>query len=148
MEFFKVGTGRRIAALVAVVVLLTAVSSLTALLTARKMERLMDTIVSENLPGAEAATELQKALLQQRGLVTAYMLDEGRIAWVNDLDRIKPILAGRLDRARRTARSDEQRLILSQLANVYAAYDQERERAIALYRAGRKADARDVLLGD
>lgn len=148
MDFFKVGPGRRIAALVAVVVLLTVISSLTALLTARKMERLMDTIVSENLPGAEAATELQKALLQQRGLVTAYMLDEGRLAWVNDLDRIRPILAARLERARRTARSEDQRHILSQLAGVYASYDQERERAISLYRAGRKEEAREALLGD
>src|SRR5678816_2952887 len=117
------GAARRVMTLVVVVLLLTTISSLGALFTARKMEGLMRAMVSESLPGVEAATELQKALLQQRGLVAAYMLDDGRLAWVNDLDRIKPILEQRLARARAAARTDEEKKILSQLTDVYRAYD-------------------------
>src|ERR1043165_94995 len=126
MDFprFSVSPARRVRALVAVVVLLTTASSLGALLTARKMERLMHDMVSESLPGVEAAADLQKVLLQQRGLVAAYMLDEGRLAWVNVPDRIKPLLEQRLERARRTARTEEQIRIITQLTTVYAAYDQ------------------------
>src|SRR5213083_3223891 len=124
------GSARRVTALIAIVLLLTTVISLGAVLTAREMERLMETMVSTNLPGVEAATELQTALLQQRGLVAAYMLDDGRLAWVNDLDRIKPVLERRLAAAKRTARTDEEQKILSTLTEAYASYDQEREQAI------------------
>jgi signal transduction histidine kinase len=140
--------GRGVTILVAVVLLLTMSCSLVALLTAREMERLMGTMVLKDLPSVEAAAELQNALLQQRGLVAAYMLDEGRLAWVNDLDRSKPMLAHWLAEAKRTARTDEERNILAQLTEVYVSYDKERERAIALFEAGRTSEARNDLLGD
>jgi signal transduction histidine kinase len=76
------------------------------------------------------------------------MLDNGRLAWVNDLDRMKPMLEQRVERARQTARTAEQLKILAQLTTVYAAYDQERERAIALYHSGHVLEARESLLGD
>jgi len=141
-------SGRRVTALVAVVLLLTTFISVGAVLTSREMERLMETMVSTNLPGVEAATELQNALLQQRGLVAAYMLDDGRLAWVNDLDKIKPVLERRLAAAQRTATGEQQRKILVMLTDAYASYDQERERAIALYHEGRRDEGRRLLLGD
>lgn len=144
----RVNSGSRVTALVSVVLLLTMGSSLGALLTTREMERRMQTMASRYLPGVEVATELQKELLQQRGLVATYMLDDGRLAWINDLDRIKPAFAHSLGEAKRTGRTDEEQKIVTQLADVYGTYDQERERAIALYRAGHRTEARSVLLGD
>jgi CHASE3 domain sensor protein len=135
-------------ALVATVMLVTIASGIWAWLTAREMERRMTTMVGENVPSVVAAAELQAALLQQRGLVAAYMLDGGRLAWVNDLDKLKPELLRRLDAAQRSARTDEERTLLTQLTNVYAQYDAERERAIALYHDGHREAARDLLLGD
>jgi signal transduction histidine kinase len=140
--------GVGVTALVATVMLVTIASGLWAWRTARVMEQRMATMVSENVPSVVAAAELQAALLQQRGLVAAYMLDGGRLAWVNDLDKLKPELLRRLDAAQRSARTEEERTLLTQLTNVYAQYDAERERAIALYHDGHREAARDLLLGD
>src|SRR5262250_624441 len=81
------GSGKRVMALVIVVVLLTLASSMAALLTARSMERAMNAMVTQQLRGMQTAADLQSALLRQRGMVTAYMLDEGGLPWLNDLDR-------------------------------------------------------------
>ena len=140
--------GTRVTALVATVMLVTVTSGLGAWFTAREMEHRMTAMVSENVPSVVAAADLQVALLQQRGLVAAYMLDNGRLAWVNDLDKLKPGLLRQLDAANRSARTDEERNLLAQLANVYIQYDAEREHAIALYHDGQREAARDLLLGD
>jgi signal transduction histidine kinase len=67
---------------------------------------------------------------------------------VNDLDKLKPELLRRLDAASRSARTDEERKLVAQLASVYTLYDAERERAITLYHDGQREAARDLLLGD
>lgn len=144
----RVKPGVGVTTLVSIVLAITVASSFGAILTAREIERRMAAVVSDNVPGVTAAAELQNALMQQRGLVAAYMLDDGQLAWVNDLDKIKPNLAHWLGEAKRTARTDEERNLLAQLTNVYAAYDAERERAITLYHDGHAREARDVLLGD
>jgi signal transduction histidine kinase len=143
-----VNHGGRVTTLIGVVLLLTVLCSLGALFTARGMERLMGSMVSGNLPNLQAAYELRNSLQRQRGLVAAYMLDEGRLAWVNDLDVLKPSLERWLSEAKRMARTDEERRILGTLDGVYQSYDQEREKAIALYRAGKRVEARNALLGD
>ena len=144
----RFGPGAGVAALVGTMLLVTICGSLGAWFTAREMERHMGAVVTENVPSVVAAAELQNALLQQRGLVAAYMLDDGRVAWVNDLDKLKPELARRLADAQRSARTDEERNILVQLAAVYGDYDAEREQAIALYHDGHTQEARQMLLGD
>src|ERR1051325_4678772 len=144
----RLNQGARFATLVGTVVLLTAACSLGALLTARKMERLMETMVSNNLPSVVAAVELETALQRQRGLVDAFMLDGGQPGWLNDLDRAKPSLAHWLAEAKRTARTDEERKTLAMLTAVYKSYDEERERAITLYQEGHALEARRVLLRD
>lgn len=139
--------GTRVTVLITVVLGATLLCGIAALVTAREMQHLMQAMVSENLPSVTAANELQKALLQQRGLAAAYLLD-GHAGWIQDLEQTKPAVARWIAEARETARTDEERRILSDLERAYGAYDGERERAIALLDAGRTAEAREVLLGD
>jgi signal transduction histidine kinase len=141
-------SGSGVAFLVGIVLLLTMACSFGALVTARDMERLMEAIATRNLPSVEAAADLQTALLQQRGLVAAYMLDDGRLAWVNDLDRMKPSVARAFARARAAAHTGEEQKILALLTGVYKDYDQQREKAIALYHEGHRAEGRQLLLGE
>ncbi len=140
--------GARVSALVALVLALTMLCGFGALMTAREMERLMEVMVTRNLPSAVAAVELENALQEQRGIVGAFMLDGGHPGWLNDLDRLKPKLTHWLAEARKTAHTDEERRILDLLAQVYSTYDAEREQAIALFQAGRKDEARGILLRD
>jgi signal transduction histidine kinase len=147
-RLLRLGPGAGLAALVVTMLLVTIAGSFGAWLAAREMEWRMDAMVTENMPSVVAAAELQDALLQQRGLVASYMLDDGRLAWVNDLDKLKPELSRRLADAQRSARTEEERNILAQLAVVYAELDADRERAIVLYHDGKPREARDLLLGD
>ena len=141
----RMNPGTRVTALVSVVLALTILCGIGALLTAREMQRLMDTVVLKNLPSVLAAHELETTLLQQRGLVSAYFLEK-HPAWVNDLDRLKPSFTHWLAEARKTARSEEEQKILGQLDQVYQSYDAERERAISLFEAGHADEARNTLL--
>lgn len=143
----RINHGTRVTTLMVLVLALTMLCGFGALLTALEMERLMGAMVSKNLPSMAAANELQKTLLQQRGIVAAYFLD-GHPGWLNDLDRVKPSVAHWMAEARSTAHTEEERNILDLLAGTYTAYDAERERAIALFAAGRTVDARNVLLRD
>ena len=144
----RINHGFRVTALVTVVLLLTVACSLGALLTALRMERLMSAMVSANVPSVKAVAELENALQQQRGLVAAFMLDNGQPGWLNDLEHAKPSVAFWLAKARNTARTDEERRLLATLAEVYRTYDAEREKAITLYQSGRTAEARQFVLRD
>lgn len=143
----RLNHGTLVTTLMVLVLVVTMLCGVVGLLTALEMERLMAAMVSRNMPSVVAANELQQALLQQRGIVAAYFL-EGHPGWLTDLDRIKPSVAHWLAEARKTAQREEERKILDQLTDVYTAYDSERERAIALFTAGRATEARDVLLRD
>ncbi len=144
----KVNYQVRVSVLLAIVLVLALLCSAGALLTAREVEGLMAAMISRNVPSLVAATELENSLLQQRGLVSAYMLDEGRQGWILDLDRLKPSLGRWLVEARRTADTDEEQKIVALLEEVYKTYDAQREEAIALFEAGRHAEARQILLRD
>lgn len=139
--------GARVTMLMVLVLALTILCGSGALLTALEMERLMGVMVSRSAPGVVAASELQKALLQQRGIVSAYFL-EGHPGWLNDLDRAKPAVPRWMAAARAGANTAEEQQVLESLAGVYRTYDAERERAIALYEAGHRVEARNVLLRD
>ena len=144
----RLSQGVRITLLLSVVTGLGLACSVGALLTARRVDRMVGAIVTENTPSLVAAAELEKALQEQRGLVSAYMLDGGKLAWIFELDRRKPALDHWLKEARLSARTREEIQTLDLLQQVYAEYDRQREQVIALVQAGRTDQARQILLRD
>jgi len=131
---------------VAVVVCLAILGSALALKSTIETQRLMRTTVAVSIPSLVAAEELEAALLEQRGLVSAYMLEDGERAWLAELESRKPELPRWLAEARRTAPSPEGLAHLERLERVYRRYDRERDRAIALFQRGDVAAARSLQL--
>lgn len=104
--------------------------------------------VSENIPSLLTAQELEVSLMEQRGFVSAYVLDEGNQAWLEDLQHRKKRLGDWMVRARATAHTAAEAEILSQLEGVYREYDRRRDEVVVLYGRGDRETAKRILLHD
>ncbi len=104
--------------------------------------------VNDNLPSIRAAEELEIAVLEQRGLASAYMLEDGNARWLVQLPAKRQAFAKGLEEARALAHTEREQQILSDLERVYKKYDSAREKAVELFGQGRKAEAKRLLLGD
>lgn len=104
--------------------------------------------VSENIPSLVTAQELEVSLLEQRGFVSAYLLDGGNVAWLEDLQRREQRLSDWMIRARATAHTVSEAEILSQLEGVYREYDRKRDEVVELFDRGDVEKAKRILLHD
>ena len=75
----------KIAVLVIGVLSLAVVSSMSALFSSSRLGDLVVEVATENLSSIRAAEELEIALLEQRGLVSSYILDNGNPFWLEEL---------------------------------------------------------------
>lgn len=130
------------------VLALAALSSLVAIGSAYRFEAMLRTLVAENLQSVRAAEELEIALLEQRGYVSSYILDQGNRKWLQELDRHRQAFDEWLGRARQAARSDKERDILDRLEVVQQAYARKRDEAVELYDGGSEEHATQILLRD
>jgi len=127
---------------------LAVLGSIAALLLSWQLAGFFHSAVNENIPALHAAEELEIALLEQRGFVSAYMMDGGNQEWLEELKRRKSAFEVWLAKARNTARTPAQEEILNQLKQVYQAYNQKRDEVVALYGEGNVEKAHRVFLSD
>jgi len=104
--------------------------------------------VNENIPSLLTAQELEVSLLEQRGFVSSYLLDEGNQAWLAELQRRKQRLSDWMFRARATAHTASESQILSQLEGVYREYDRKRDEVVELFDRREVETAKQMLLHD
>jgi len=123
-------------------------SSVVALLSTWHIGGLMQNTVTENLPSLRAAEELGIALLETRGLVVSFILDNGNPERLKDLERKKRAFHDALDRARKTAHTSDEMRILDGLEEAYREYDEKRAEMIALYQSGDKDKAIAIFLNE
>ena len=138
----------KIAVLVIGVLALAVVSSVASLFSSNRLGDLVVGVATENLASIRAAEELEIALLEQRGLVSSYILDNGNLFWLEELKNKQQNFADWLGRARQTARTAREHQLIDQIAEVYRLYDAERSAVITLYDQGRVADAKTKILRD
>lgn len=144
----RIQLATRILLMIVGVLAVTLTSSVIALWSSWRVEGVLQSVVAESRARLQAAEELEIALLDQRGYVSAYMLDDGDDAWLKELRAVEPAFARWLDAAKQTASSQAEKQILESLDAEYAVYDAQRDQAIALYDAGDHERARRVLLDD
>lgn len=143
---FKLRT--KIALTVYGIVILSIVSSCVALGLAWHLQTAMQAIVRDNVESLRAAEELEISLLEQRGIISSYMLDSGNPAWLEELNAKEPGFRTWLDQARQTVQTTEQQEILADLESVFEQYVSTRSSAIDRFNAGSTAQARRILLTD
>ena len=132
--------------LVLAVLALGVLNSAVALYSSRKLESLLRTTVEANVASVRAAEKLEIALLEQRGLVSAYILDDLDPVWLGKLREVEPEFHRWLSAARQTASSPDELEILDRVEVVYRQYDAKRRDVIRLCQEGDVAEATGMLL--
>jgi len=138
----------RISATIVGVLLLALLCSVVGLFAAQRFSAALHTIVDENLASVRAAEELEIALLEQRGYVSSYVLDNGNRAWLNELQAKQATFAYWLIQARHAAHTPAEHRILSQLEDIHHDYDRKRDEVVVLYDSGHVDAAKSILLKD
>ena len=138
----------KITAAVFAVLVMGLLSTVVALLSAYRTNRILQTVVAQSLESVRAAEELEIALLEQRGFVSAYLLAEGQGDWLNQLQSKYETFDSWFQIAGAAAHTDRQQDTLRQLARVYRDYLRKRERVVELYRAQSADEAKRMLLQD
>lgn len=130
------------------VLALSTLSSLLTIISARHFETFQETLIAENLQSVKAAEELEIALLEQRGYVSAFILDEGNDSWLDQLKEKRINFDKWLDHALDSAHSDAEREILVELDRVQDEYARRRQDVVSVFEAGNTAEAKHILLHD
>lgn len=128
------------------VVALAVSCSVATLLSARYIAGLMEETVTKNLPSLRAAEELEIALLEQRGLVVSFIVDNGNSECLKNLQHKKQDFHDALDQARKTAHTSGEERVLDSLEQVYREYDEKRDEMIALHQRGASENAKTLFL--
>jgi signal transduction histidine kinase len=144
----KMKLATKISLTVVGVLLLGALSSIESLLVAREMGRLLRGMIAENVSSVRAAEELEIALLEQRGLVSSYILDRGNQRWLAELQDKKASFEQWLARAEETAHTRQEHQLLGTLRVVYEEYDGKRDEVITLFENNETDRATAILLNE
>lgn len=132
-----------------IAMLALAVLSITiAMVSAWRTETVVGRALAENVSSMRAAERLEVALLQQRGYLARYMLDEGASKWRDELRSREVPFKAWLLHSQNTAHSPEERQILAKLEAAYRDYDAARQAAFAAFERGEVDLAKRILLGD
>ncbi len=138
----------RVYAVIAGVTATAVVSSVVGLFASWQIADLFHTAVTDNIPSMLAAEELEIALLEQRGLVSSYLMDGANKQWLEELDNVTREFDHWLNRVRDTVRTHEQERILNELRMVFRDYQGKRKEVVQLHDRGEPEQARGVLLQD
>lgn len=130
------------------VLVLSIASNLVAIVSAYRAEAVLKRVVDENMASVKAAEELEIALLDQRGYVASYILDNGNTTWLDQLNERRQDFDRWLSTARQNARSDRERQILDRLEAVQHKYAAKRSEVVELYDAGQPEQAKHLLIDD
>lgn len=129
----------RIFSLLAVLVLITLGGGVFAICYSVKIEQLFTTIITKNLAALQAAQELETAIINQRGYLSYYFMDEDP-AWLSRLGESRQIFKERLDQARLLVENQDQETALTLIEDRYTEFIAAKDRVIEFYKARKLRD--------
>jgi len=131
------------------VVALSIASSVIALVAAWDAGDVLERTVAENVQSIRDAEDLAGNLLRQKGLAARYFLENESDTWLKTLEKLEPRFLETVAEIRNTTHvSDKEADTLNRLEKAYAALDERRKAAIALYQKGSTDRAKDLLLAN
>ena len=139
---------RQVYAAVVAVVVLAIFGGLVALMASWRIKQMLATTVSRNVVTLLSEEEVAVALLEQRGLVATYILDNGNPHWLEELERRKPHFEETLARVRESITAEDDAREVEQLEAAYRRYDEQRLRAVRLFQEGKVDEAKQVVIAD
>lgn len=138
----------KIATSILCVLTLALASTTTALVSAWQIRSILIGTINDNLPSFQAADDLEIALLEQRGFLSSFILDDADPVWIEELAKRKPTFEECYAVARETALLPEEFVILDQLLAAYRRYDNKRNEVVRVAAEGNPQLAQRMLFRD
>jgi len=98
-----------------------------------RIEKLLYSIIEEDLPEYQIAEKLELALINQKGFVSYYFLDKDPI-WLKKLGEHRQIFRENLKDAALVSRTPEEKAILTKIQQQYLQYIELKDQVIFLYK--------------
>jgi signal transduction histidine kinase len=121
-------------------------NGLIAFVFTRSVAGSLRSAVIDNFPSVKAAEELEIALSDQRGIVSAYIVSGGNPSWLERSRKAEIEFRTWFSLARATAHTTEETSILDRLEEVHAEFDTKRKKAILQFDQSRRDEAISTLL--
>jgi signal transduction histidine kinase len=102
-----------------------------------RMQALLTSVIQTDIAAFEAAKGLETALLNQRGYVSYYLL-ENNPEWLTELGRSRQEFDDRFAEARRIDQAQIHKELLDRIESAYVEYIVEKDQVIELYKKGQR----------
>lgn len=123
--------------ILAVLVFITLMGALVTVWYTYRMEDLFTGIINKNVPAFQAAEALGAALVNQKGFVSYYFMDNDP-DWLRQLGAYRQIFRERLKEVRALAETDEEKEAIDRIETAYLRYITGKDQVIAHYKAGQR----------
>jgi signal transduction histidine kinase len=127
----------RIYLILGTLALITLLGGLVLVWYTYRMERLLNSVVDVELPAFQAAEALETAIVNQKGLVSYFIMD-GDPQWLEQLMEYRRIFNDRLDEVRTLSAGGEDLRQVEEIESEYRQYILKKDRVIQLYRSGNR----------
>lgn len=127
----------RIYLILAILIFITSSGGLVMVWYTYRSEDLFAYIIDKNIAAFHVAEALETALVNQKGFVTYYFLDNDP-DWLRQLGEYRQIFRERLREANSLVENERQKEALSRLESEYTEYIQLKDQVIAHYKAGER----------
>ena len=133
----RISLRQRIFFLLCAIVLVTSAGGIALIWYTYRIDARLTQLIDRNLAAYQAAEELEKALVNQKGFVSYYFLDNDP-GWLRQLSDYRRIFAEQLTAAQTLVETDLQRQDVQQIASEYQRYIEIKDRVIEHYQRGER----------
>ena len=134
---YQISLRSRIYLLLGGLMLITLMGGLVTMWYTYKMEGLLTVLITEDLAAFQTAAALETALVNQKGFVTYYLLDNDP-DWLRQLGEYRQIFKQRLREARSSVETEDQQNAIDLIESEYENYITLKDRVIDHYKAGER----------
>jgi len=133
----------RIYIILASLMFITSCIGIIAIWYSYKIEILFTDVVDSNVEAIHIAEDLESALVNQKGFVSYYFLDNNP-DWLEQLGEYRQVFKERLKDAGQLDGNDQQRSVLDLIKKEYAQYIELKDRVINLYQNNQKEQGAEI----
>jgi len=134
--WYQLNLRNRVYLILAALVFISFMGGLVMVWYTYRSEKVLNEIIGQNLAAFQSAEALEHALVNQKGFVSYYFLDNDP-DWLKQLGEYRQIFKERLQEARSRVGNEQQKEILDQMAREYQLYITDKDRVIDYYKTGK-----------
>jgi signal transduction histidine kinase len=135
----RIGLRGQIYLILTILVFIALMGALVTVWYTYRMEGLLIGIINKNVAAYQAAEALETALVNQKGFVSYYFMDNDP-EWLTQLGMYRQIFKERLNEVRALAETEEEKETIDRIEKAYLQYIKGKDQVIAHYKAGQREE--------